>query len=980
MEQDTWSLAEDRYEEEFLARSESLFSIGNGYLGFRGFFCEREQVHHAGVFINGFHEISPIIYGEEAHGFARFNQTMVDLPDCRFLAVTVDGQRFSMASEGIDSYRKHLDFRTGVLSRNVRWTTKRGVGIEIIWETLISMEHRHVGAVRLDIRCDREAHIEVLSSIGMPLPRALSVLDPRVGAKLTHTSLTCLESSHLPEAHGRLPGFQASFKTIESALHLCCGAFHEYSLPVQANVCSIGEPAMPAYRFSTSTRSFELCKYFYYHTSGRPGEQLTLTEVREKKIDSALLRWHDLLASQKNHFNVFWEHSDVRIDGDEAMQRALRFNLFQLHQSVGRDGMSSLSAKGLTGAGYEGHYFWDTEIYGMPFFTHTDDKTARALIRYRISILEQARSRARELSQRGALYPWRTINGWEASAYFPAGTAQYHINADIAYSIFQYLDITGDMGILAEGGSELLFETARLWLDLGFFNPRMDGRFCIHEVTGPDEYSALVDDNAYTNLMAQEHLLKVCALAKQLQDEWPAEWERVRTVLGLSDEELEAFARAARMMHVPFDHGLGITAQDERFLEKEVWDIGRRGEIRHPMLLYYHPLVIYRHQVIKQADVVLATFLLPQRFPWYLRKRNFDFYEPLTTGDSSLSACIQGIMAYDCGYIALGDAYCRHTALMDLEDLHHNTKDGLHTAAMAGSWMAVIHGVAGYRRERSRAVFRPQLPPGWRCLAYKLTFGRATLEVSIEPDTTTYRCQGGKVTISHRSTVVAVGSEPLALPTKATCKAVIFDLDGVIVSTDRLHYRAWKRLADEQGWSFDEQVNQRLRGVSRRHSLQLILDHNHVVLSETERSLLCDRKNEWYRTSLAHLTQEDVLPGVRELLEELRKQHVALALASASRNAPVIIERLGLADSFDAIVPAEDVAVGKPDPEIFVRAADMLGLYPEECSGVEDAQAGVDALRAAMMRTVGVGPAVDPATCDAHVETIQSLTVPMLLF
>lgn len=975
-----WTLVEERYEEEFFARSESLFSIGNGYLGFRGFFCEREPSQHPGVFINGFYELSPIHYGEDAYGFARYNQTMVDLPDCRYLTITVDDQRFSMADQQISQYRKALDFRTGMLTHEVTWTTESGKRVALKWETIICMEHKHVGALNLTVDCDQEARISIFSSIGMPIQRAMAGLDPRVGTMLNRPSLTCLETSYLTEDSKQLPGFQAAFKTVESALHLCCGAVHECLVPAHIERATHTQASLPALVFTTSGTSFRLQKYFYYHTSGRPCESLPLEEVRRRMIEGTSLRWHDLVASQRNHYQSFWEKADVCITGDDTLQQALRFNLMQLHQSTGRDGMSSLAAKGLTGSGYEGHYFWDTEIYGMPFFNHTDRKTARALIMYRVSILDQARNRARELSQRGALYPWRTINGLEASAYFPAGTAQYHINADIAYSILQYLQVTDDLSILGEGASEVLFETARLWYDLGFFNPEKGGQFCINEVTGPDEYSALVDNNAYTNLMAQHHLLGVCSLAERLRTDMPSEWLRVQKVLDLQDWELSEFARAGRLMYVPFDRMLGITVQDDGFLQKEDWDIAKRGEIRHPMLLNYHPLVIYRHRVLKQADTVLATLLLHDRFPWYVRKRNFDFYEPLTTGDSSLSACIQGIMAYDCGYVELGEAYSRQTTLMDIADLHRNTKDGLHTAAMAGSWMAVIYGVAGYRLEGSRAAFRPQLPKRWSEVRFKLCIGNAVLSVSIDPEQTIYRSEGGPCEIRHRSTAVTVGDEPLAFPTKAQCKAVIFDLDGVVTSTDGYHYRAWKRLADANGWDFDETINQRLRGVSRMQSLQIILEQNAVSLSEEEMLRMCDRKNEWYRDSLATVSSDDILPGIAGLLDALKRKHISLAVASASRNAPYILGKLGLDAVFDAVVPAEQVVMGKPDPEVFVRAADLLGLLPEECTGVEDAPAGIESIRSAMMRCVGVGSAVDPGSCDVHVPSTEGLTVERLLF
>jgi len=977
---DTWKLMEADFDEERLARSESLFSIGNGYLGLRGFPCEREPSHHPGVFINGFYELSPIHYGEDAYGFARFNQTMLDLPDCRYLWLEVDGQRVSIADDAVEYYQKDLDFSTGILTRKITWRSSKDVLVDIAWESLIAMTKKHLGALRLTVSAEAPVDIIIYSSIAMPQHRAVSGLDPRVGTMLTKPSLACIGEGYSSEGPEQRPSFHASFKTVESGLHLSCGAVHKVGVPVHIERFTHTPGELPGLRFDFNGTSFELFKCFYYHSSGRPGEQLPLERVSENRVEAGTIVWQELVASQTAYFDEFWKRVDVKYVGDDALQRALRLNLFQLAQSTGSDGMSSLAAKGLTGSGYEGHYFWDTEIYGMPFFNHTWSATARALISYRISTLEQARTRARELSQKGALYPWRTINGMEASAYFPAGTAQYHINADIAYSVLQYLEVTGDDSILADGAADLLFETARLYYDLGFFNPAKEGRFCLNEVTGPDEYSALVDNNCYTNVMVKHHLENVVQLFARIRLNNRQLWDRLETRLAMEEGELDKFAEAARMMYLPFDESTGVNPQDDLFLEKEIWNTAKKGELRHPMLLNYHPLVIYRHRLLKQADTVLAMFLQHHRFPWYLRKRNFEYYEPLTTGDSSLSACIQGIQAFDAGNIELGTEYIKKTALMDIEDLHRNTKDGLHTAAMAGSWMAMVYGIAGFRMLNGIPSFRPQLPQDCESLTFHLTFGQVHLTVTIDRVSTIYRTEGGEMELRHRSDLFHVGERPIMLSTLPHCKAVIFDLDGVVTSTDGYHYRAWKRLSDAHGWDFDEEINQRLRGISRRQSLQVILDHNDVVLDDDGMVRLTTQKNEWYRGSLEELTPDDILPGIRELLVAIKQRGLSTAIASASRNAPFILEKLGLTDSFDVVVPAAEVVKGKPDPEVFAKAADMLSVYPEECCGIEDAPAGIEAIKNALMRAVGVGSAIEPSTCDVHVRDTSHLMVDHLVF
>ena len=638
-------------------------------------------------------------------------------------------------------------------------------------------------------------------------------------------------------------------------------------------------------------------------------------------------------------------------------------------------GRQAYQQKVSLGSGYEGHYFWDTEIYGMPFFTFTSPQTARSLIRYRVTILDKARKRAREMSQKGALYPWRTINGLEASAYFPAGTAQYHINADIAYSILQYIDATHDYSILIEGAAEVLFETARMYADLGFFK---DGEFHIHQVTGPDEYSALVDNNTFTNAMVRHHFNGAVALHEYLKDNYEDDFTRIISAISLDYEEVKFWNKAAHHMRFAFNEELGIYGQDERFLELEKWDDKKKGAIKHPMLLHYHPLVIYRHQVIKQADTVLAMFLLSHEFPMYEIKRNFDYYRPLTTGDSSLSACIEGIVAFACGYVTLGFEYLKTTILMDLFDIHQNTSEGLHTAAMGGSWMAIIFGIAGLRFIDGIAHFSPQLPPSLDKISFTLSIDGELLKVKISKEQTSYSYPKD-ITLYHHSTCLNVKGETI-VASEPEIKSVVFDLDGVITSTDEYHYEAWKRLSDEMNWEFDKELNQQLRGISREASLQVILDHNNATISKEEMKILTDKKNRWYKESLYKLSDKDILPGIKELLIDLKKRGITTALASASKNATFIIEQLHLTKLFTVIVDAKDVVKGKPDPEVFLRASISLGVLPTECVGIEDAPAGIIAIKSAMMKSIGVGSAVEPSQCDRYAKDTSSLTSDFILF
>jgi alpha,alpha-trehalose phosphorylase len=402
-------------------------------------------------------------------------------------------------------------------------------------------------------------------------------------------------------------------------------------------------------------------------------------------------------------------------------------------------------------------------VYLLPFLSYTQPRIARNLLRFRHSMLDAARARARELGQRGAMFPWRTINGQEASAYYQAGTAQYHINADIAYAIRRYVHARDDGDFLAEVGTEMLVETARLWEDLGFF--AADGAFHIHGVTGPDEYTTVVDDNTFTNLMARLNLRYAAESVRRLEAEHPEAYVALVDEVELEPEELERWERAAEAMHVPFDAERGIHPQDTRFLEREVWDLDATPPDKFPLLLHYHPLEIYRRQVIKQADVVLATYLLGHEFSPEHKRANFVYYDRLTTGDSSLSASVQSIVAAEVGDEDKAIDYFRFGLLVDLADVAGNASDGVHVAAAGGVWQALVFGFGGVRDSDGALSIAPRLPRAWASLEFALRYRDRQLRVTLTHDEERYVVDEGEpVSLVIRGEERTLGAgQPLVL-------------------------------------------------------------------------------------------------------------------------------------------------------------------------------------------------------------------------
>lgn len=978
-----WSLCEDVYEDENNQRSESVFALGNGYIGMRGNF---EEGYHGiagtsvtGNYLNGFFDSEPIVYPEGAYGYPSRNQSMLNITDAKIIELSIDAHKFHLNTGKVHQYKRTLDMKNGILCREVEWESPAGHRVLIRIRRMVALQHKHLAAVHYEVTAlNFEGAVTLTSIMNGTIEKQVVTDDPRLGAGTAEASL-------LPEGTGQCESFvwmkqrtrHTRFALLTAMSHRL-DSLSEYAKSEKLEV----EHICSEYTVRVlQGDKVSLTKYFTYHTSKDYDEE-ELMDRSERVLNMAAdLGFEGLVQEQQAYLDSFWSRADVEIKGDPALQQGIRFNAYQLLQSVGRDGVTNIGAKGLTGEGYEGHYFWDTEMYMLPFFTYTQPEISRALLEFRYSTLGKARERATVMSQKGALYPWRTIDGDENSAYFPAGTAQAHINADIVYALRQYVQATGDYDLLVDKGAEIVFETSRFWVDLGHFNQALGGAFCIDAVTGPDEYTAIVNNNAYTNLMVQNQLYFAHETAELLREHYPEDYKRLEQSIGLTAEEVQGWLEAAERMFIPFDEGLGIYAQDDTFLKKKKWDFDNTPADKYPLLLNYHPLVIYRHQVLKQPDLVMALFLLSDKFTLADKIRNYNYYEPLTTHDSSLSPCIHSIISAEIGDLEGAYEYFDRTVRMDLDDINRNVKDGLHTAAMAGSWMSIVNGFGGMRQNQGIMSFNPTLPSKWDSYRFKIVNRGQLVEIFVNREEVTYTLLKGEgLEIKHKGQRVFLKpQEAIQIPFVKKLRAVIFDLDGVITDSAEYHYLAWKALGEELGLSFDREKNERLKGVSRMESLEIVLENSGLHFSDAEKLALATQKNENYKLMIERISPADLLPGIEDLLNELHDRGISVALASASFNAPLILQRLEAGHWFQAIADPGSIHKGKPDPEIFLLAAEMLGIAPENCIGVEDAEAGVAAIQAAGMKAVGIGSVEQLGAADLLLPSTSELTIEKLL-
>jgi trehalose/maltose hydrolase-like predicted phosphorylase len=757
----TWCVHESGDDAAVRERNRAIFTLGNGQLGVLGVREEDSfgsDAQHAAVYLNGVFETVPIRYHEKFPGFALASDTRPPAANPLPLGVRLDGEWLGRKAVSRIEQERTLDFRTGLLRRCIRWRTSSGKTLQIAFERFVSFARPTIVASRVTFTAlDFDGEIDISSCLDAPAPAAKAsgdADDPRLAGEFAQQPWRVLDSMASNDALAWV------HETTRSRQRVAVAVAHRSTFTVSPSSQGEDGGRLTALSRVSVRRGERLQLEKFAAFSSQPGAEplpLALSDAQA----AADAGFDALAGEQRDVVAAFWLGAAVSVSGHAEIEQAVRFNMFQLFQAAGRDSRTSLAAKGQTGRAYEGHYFWDAEVFCLPMFAFCAPTIARSMLAFRHRTLDAARDNARSMGHaKGALFPWRTIGGSECSAFFPAGAAQYHLNAGIAYAVRQYWEASGDSEFLRDLGAELVIETARVWLEIGFFNPRRNGQFCIPGVTGPDEYTALVDNNFYTNAMAQAHLEFAVQIAAVMQAETPQAWLALVARLGLQPAEVALWARAARAMYLPYDATLGIFAQDDTFLDKKPWDPDAAQHAGGPLLLQFHPLVLYRHKLCKQADAVLAMFLLAERFEIGERRRTFEYYEAVTVHDSTLSPGIFSIVASGIGELDKAFDYARRTARIDLDDLHGNTRDGLHMAALGASWMSLAMGFAGLKLAAGTPTFRPVLPAQLTSYSFRMTVRGSALEVAIDAQGARYRLLSGPpLTLRHCGVPVIVSEE-----------------------------------------------------------------------------------------------------------------------------------------------------------------------------------------------------------------------------
>jgi kojibiose phosphorylase len=929
-----WEIIETSFNPKELHHKETVFTLGNGYLGVRGSFEEGYIHEHSGTIINGVYDDVAIAATE-----------IVNCPNWLPLTIKVAGETFRMNEGEILKYKRSLDMRLGILTRDVRWKSPSGYTLDLHFERFVSLASQHFLAIHCEITSlDYAGEIEVTAGFESE-PHTLGIEHWQTIKEGGTDKIIWLHGKTL---HSEIELSMAAKLVVENEADNFAREFECSSQLTKNFQIQPGE-----------TVSVEKIVTVYTSLQTSTPAEIALIDLVEAPSYSTMLATH--IAAWER----VWLDSDVIIEGDEKAQLSIRYNIFQILAATPRhDDKVSIPPKTLSGFEYRGHIFWDTEIFILPLLTFTQPALARNLLNYRYHTLPGARRKAENLGYKGAMFAWESAaTGDEVTpSWVPdpngklvriwCGELEIHINADIAYASWNYWQNTGDNQWMRDYGAEMILDTANFWESRVYWNEQRQS-YDILNVIGPDENHEQVDNNAFTNVMVQWHLNTVGKLWEWLTRNHPEKATELAIKLNINPQKLEKFAFIADNIYLNQDAETGLIEQFDGFYDLEYVNFDDYEPRKKSMQGILGVEETQAKQILKQPDVLMLFYMMRDRFDLETMIANWDYYTPRTDHvyGSSLGPAINAIIACDLNKPDEAYTHFMRAALVDLDNVRSNANQGIHAASAGGLWQALVFGFAGIRiTENGIITADPNLPAHWKRLKFRLQWQNQWYQVDLRGSMEDEK----KIEIIPNSTpIISTSSQPSATDSNSI-EGIIFDLDGVITDTSEFHYLAWKKLADEEGIPFDREANEGLRGIPRRQSLMAILQGRPATESQIQDMM--ERKNKYYIELMQSITPKDLLPGAAELLEELQAAGIKIALGSSSKNARTVIQRLGIEDKFVAIADGYSVENSKPAPDLFLFAAEKLGVSPQNCIVVEDATAGIEAGLAAGMKVVGLGP------------------------
>ena len=721
---DKWKIIQEGFDNSVNEIAESVTSLANGHIGFRGNFEEDFSGNTLkGTYVAGVYYPDKTRVGWWKIGYPEYFAKILNACDFLSIHIKVNGELIDINKLKVENFSRVLDMKTGMLERQLDVILSDGAKLHIVSERFVSMAQKEIGALKYSITpINKNVSIILHSCVDGDVRNKDANYDEMFWNKVNVFAADSISSVSLSTK--KTDFFVSS--TAESRAFIQGNEI--YGNAHTENLKAYTEFKCDAVQGETLT----LFKYFAITTNRDYSNEL----VEEKSIASAQkagLTGYDVLV--KEHIKVWndiWNHSDIKIEGDDDAQQGIRFNIFHLNQTyTGKDSRLNIGPKGFTGEKYGGSTYWDTESFCLPFYLSTASKAvAKNLLLYRYNHLEKAKENAAKLGLSGALYPMVTMNGEECHNEWEITFEEIHRNAAITHAIYNYVNYTGDESYLPDYGIYVLYETARFWASRVNYNPGKN-KYMILGVTGPNEYENNVSNNYHTNRMCAFSLQYTVETAKLIKEKYPEKYAKAKIQLNISDAELDKFSHIAENMYYPYVGELNVFAQQDGFMDKDLLSVNDLSPDERPLNQHWSWDKILRSCFIKQADVLQSMYNLPFEYTADEKKRNFDFYEPMTVHESSLSPCIYSIIACEIGYYKKAyDLYLRASRL-DLDNYNNDTEDGLHITSMAGTWLSIVHGFGGLRVKDGNIYLQPIIPDSWNQYSFKLCFRETTLNVSV---------------------------------------------------------------------------------------------------------------------------------------------------------------------------------------------------------------------------------------------------------
>lgn len=739
---DEWSIIEESFDPQTQEISESIFSIGNGYMGGRANFEEQYSGHSLqGSYMAGVYYPDKTRVGWWKNGYPEYFAKVLNSTNWIGINIELDGTPLDLAECTVSEFRRVLNMKEGTLSRSFTATTQDGKEVKVESIRIVSMARHEIGAIRYSVMpLNFSGEITVTPYLDGDIKNKDANYDEKFWNEV--------EKKAGPE------GGHLTLKTKKLDFHVTSAFVFDILLngePVTAEAEVLEQEKFVGSKVTVPVQSGDQLVIYKYaaNVTSRNYGLGQLVDAAHAALQSAQeAGFVALLAEQAAAWGDKWKESDIIIEGDVSAQQAIRFNIFQLNQTyTGEDDRLNIGPKGFTGEKYGGSTYWDTEAYCVPFYLSTADASiARNLLIYRYKHLEKAKENARKLGYaKGALYPMVTMNGEECHNEWEITFEEIHRNGAIAYAIYNYVNYTGDKAYLGQYGLEVLVEISRFWEERVHYVAHKD-KYVMLGVTGPNEYENNVNNNWYTNRIAawtMEYTLEALAY---LQENESARYAELADKLELLESETAKWSEIIGKMYYPVDDERGIFLQQDGFLDKEIIQVKDVLPENLPLNQKWSWDRILRSCFIKQADVLQGLYFLSDRYDLETKKRNFDFYEPITVHESSLSPCIHAILACELGYKEKAYEMYLRTSRLDLDNYNNDTEDGCHTTSMAGTWMSVVHGFGGLRVLNDRLVLNPSNPGHWTSYSFKIMFRGSRLKVTVTD---------AQVTVSNETEVPA---------------------------------------------------------------------------------------------------------------------------------------------------------------------------------------------------------------------------------